>query len=121
MTRSHKYNDRPRGDLSEGYSPDDNLPKFFSKNGYADSDPKKTKKNGNGKGNWGTAGEEVLDDPAAFNFANARRRSNSSSMTSDVRHFKTKFDVNEPEPVFEEDLHGPLDDESTDGSVDFKN
>lgn len=42
-----------------------------------------------------------------FNFANARRRSNSSSYTSGLRDFKTKFDVNEQEPVFEESLHGP--------------
>lgn len=119
MTRSHKYNDRRRGDMAEGYVPDDNLPKFFSKNGFADSDPRKTKKNGNGKGNWGTVGEEAHDDPAAFKFTNARRRSNSSSFTGDVRHFKTKFDVNEPEPVFEEDVHGPVDDESSQASSDM--
>jgi len=53
----------------------------------------------------GNAGEEVVDEP--FNFANARRRSNSSSISSHSEHFKTKFEINEPEPVFEESLHGP--------------
>lgn len=129
MTRSHKFNDRPRGDLAEAYSPDDNMPKFFAKNGFADTDPKKTKKNGSGKGNWGGMGEEVVDQP--FNFVNPRRRSNSSSMTTDIKNFKTKFDVNEPEPVFEEGVHGPLEDDedtlrsmdsnSTEGSDDIKN
>ncbi|CAK7232702.1 hypothetical protein SBRCBS47491_008361 [Sporothrix bragantina] len=129
MTRSHKFNDRPRGEMAESYSPDDNMPKFFAKNGFADTDPKKTKKNGNGKGNWGGMGEEVVDQ--TFNFANPRRRSNSSSMTTDIRNFKTKFDVNETDPVFEEDIHGPTEDDddmlhsmdsnSTEGSEDMKN
>jgi len=35
----------------------------------------------------------------------SRRRSNSS-VVERANSFKTKFDVNEPEPVFEEDLHG---------------
>ena len=58
-----------------------------------------------------------------YNFTNARRRSNSSSTAhNDINHFKTKFDVNEPEPVFEEDLHGALPDDEeglvkTDSSV----
>ena len=42
-----------------------------------------------------------------FNFAKSRRRSNSSSGAQGIGNFKTKFDVNEPEPVFEEDVHGP--------------
>ncbi|OAA62545.1 stf2-like protein [Niveomyces insectorum RCEF 264] len=129
VTRSHKFNDRPHGALAETNGSEEFLPKFFAKNGFADTDPKKTKKNGNGKGNWGGVGEEVVDQQ--FNFTNARRRSNSSSMTADIKNFKTKFDVNEQEPVFEEDLHGPLgeetDDElhatetnSSEGSVDVK-
>lgn len=43
--------------------------------------------------------------------ANARRRSNSSSFTTDPASFKSKFEVNEPEPVFEESVHGPTEDE----------
>jgi hypothetical protein len=53
----------------------------------------------------GNAGEEVVDDPTV-NFANARRRSNSSGYSNNLINFKTKFDVNEPEPVFEETM-GP--------------
>jgi hypothetical protein len=36
--------------------------------------------------------------------ANPRRRSNSS--THVTKDFKTKFETVEPEPVFEEELHG---------------
>lgn len=44
---------------------------------------------------------------------NARRRSNSS--VQGISGFKTKFETIEPEPVFEEDLHGPLDENIIDG------
>ncbi len=37
---------------------------------------------------------------------NARRRSNSSSHTTNSAAFKTKFETIEPEPVFEEEIHG---------------
>jgi len=64
----------------------------------------------------GRDGEEVED--MGYNMANARRRSNSS--TNPTRDFKTKFETIEPEPVFEEELHGPmggeLDKESTTSS-----
>ena len=55
--------------------------------------------------NRGGVGEEVVDDQ--FNFTNARRRSNSSGYYDGKIDFKTKFEFNEPEPVFEENLHGP--------------
>jgi hypothetical protein len=55
--------------------------------------------------NRGNAGEEVVDDPH-INFANARRRSNSSGYSNNLKDFKTKFDINEQEPVFEESM-GP--------------
>jgi len=42
---------------------------------------------------------------------NARRRSNSSTHATSLGTFKTKFEHVEPEPVFEEELHGPLGDE----------
>lgn len=51
-----------------------------------------------------------MDDDVAdhdFSFTNARRRSNSSNFAHHVSDFKTKFEVNEQEPVFEESLHGP--------------
>lgn len=38
--------------------------------------------------------------------ANPRRRTNSSSHATDALTFKTKFETVEPEPVFEEELHG---------------
>lgn len=56
----------------------------------------------------GNAGDEIVDQD--FNFTNARRRSNSSSISSNLENFKTKFEVNEPEPVFEENM-GPEDEE----------
>jgi len=49
-----------------------------------------------------------------FRFTNARRRSNSSTVSHHMGEFKTKFDVNEPEPVFEESVHGPTSDEGDD-------
>ena len=53
MTRSHKLNDRDHVALANGTAgPDEHLPRYFSKSGYVDVDPKSTKKNGSGKGNW---------------------------------------------------------------------
>lgn len=46
-----------------------------------------------------------------FSFTNPRRRSNSSSFSHSAKTFKTKFEINEPEPVFDESLHGPLAEE----------
>lgn len=62
--------------------------------------------------------------------ANARRRSNSSSYTAGLKDFKTKFEHVENDPVFEEDIHGAINDqdelpqtrrvntESSEGSID---
>lgn len=111
MTRSHKFNDKDHAGLADGTAaPEEHLPRYFAKSGHVGEDPKKTKKNGGGKANWGNPGEEILDDH--FNFANSRRRSNSSGFHN-IHDFKTKFEVNEPEPVFEETIHGPADDELT--------
>ena len=53
VTRSHKFNDKDHAGLADGtVHPQDHLPRFFTKNGPIDSDPKKTKKNGAGRGNW---------------------------------------------------------------------
>jgi hypothetical protein len=112
MTRSHKANDRDHKGLADGTAaPTEHLPRFFAKSGFADSDPKKIKKDGCGKGNWGHFGEDAHD--GTFRFNNARRRSNSSTFSHHISDFKTKFEVNEPDPVFEESLHGPLPDEET--------
>jgi len=106
MTRSHKFGEKDHAGIAEGtVMPQDHLPKFFGKHGFADADPKKTKKNGGGRANWGNAGDEIVDQP--FNLVNARRRSNSSGFSTHLENFKTKFEVNEPEPVFEESVHGP--------------
>ena len=48
--------------------------------------------------------EEVADED--INWNHLRRRSNSFGVNHHLEHFKTKFEVNEPEPVFEEELHG---------------
>ncbi|KAH6674087.1 hypothetical protein B0J14DRAFT_479903 [Halenospora varia] len=125
--KSHKYNDRDHAGLADGTAaPTEHLPRYFAKSGHVDADPKKTKKNGAGKGGWGVNGEEVQDE--GFNLNNARRRSNSSSYTAGLKDFKTKFEAVETEPVFEEDIHGAVEDElpetrrvnteSSDGSID---
>lgn len=122
MTRSHKYTDRDHAGLADGTAePEQHLPRYFAKSGHAGEEPNKTKKGGAGKGNWGKEGDELED--YAYNMANARRRSNSSTFTA--KDFKTKFETIEPEPVFEEELHGPMGAEldkqstaSTDKSVD---
>ncbi|KAK4237427.1 ATPase-stabilizing factor 15 kDa protein [Achaetomium macrosporum] len=106
VTRSHKFNDKDHSGLADGTG--EHIPKFFAKHGFPDADPKKTKKNGAGKANWGNAGDEAIDQD--FNFANPRRRSNSSSLSSNLDNLKTKFEVNEPEPVFEESM-GPEEEE----------
>lgn len=53
VTRSHKFNDREYQAPESGViAPQENLPRFFAKSGPTDADPKKTKKDGGGKGNW---------------------------------------------------------------------
>jgi hypothetical protein len=55
--------------------------------------------------NRGREGDEIED--YAYNLTNPRRRSNSSTHALGLKDFKTKFETIEPEPVFEEELHGP--------------
>ncbi|KAI4201795.1 MAG: hypothetical protein LQ350_002995 [Teloschistes chrysophthalmus] len=110
VTRSHKQNDRDHVALADGTAiAEDHLPRYFAKSGHADTDPKKVKKEGGGKGNWGTPGEEGQD--YGYKFTNARRRSNSSSHGHSISDFKTKFETVESEPMFEEEYHGPQGDE----------
>ncbi|ELR04326.1 hypothetical protein GMDG_06708 [Pseudogymnoascus destructans 20631-21] len=105
LTRSHKLNDRDHAGLADGTaSAEEHLPRYFAKAGHVDADPKKTKKNGGGRGNWGIDGEEIQDE--GFNVTNARRRSNSSSYAAGLKDFKTKFELFDPDPVFEENIHG---------------
>lgn len=53
----------------------------------------------------------MVDDQedSGYNFANSRRRSNSNSQG--LNDFKTKFETIDQEPVFEEGIHGPTDDD----------
>ncbi|KAF2013719.1 hypothetical protein BU24DRAFT_244638 [Aaosphaeria arxii CBS 175.79] len=105
VTRSHKYTDRDHAGLADGTAEaEEHLPRFFAKSGHAGENPSKTKKDGGGKGNWGHPGDEIED--YQYNMNNPRRRSNSS--THQIKDFKTKFETIEPEPVFEEELHGPM-------------
>lgn len=134
MTRSHKLNDRDHVALADGSAPaEEHLPRYFAKSGHVDADPKKVKKEGGGKGNWyvlpflqslplastvahrfirrGRSGDEMQD--YGYNFTNTRRRSNSSTHGHAIGDFKTKFEAADPEPVFEEQIHGaPADDET---------
>lgn len=53
MGKSHKFNDRDHAGLADGTAlPAEHLPRYFAKSGHVDADPKKTKKNGAGKGGW---------------------------------------------------------------------
>ena len=83
------------------------LPKFYGKSVEVDNEHKNAKKQGAGKGNWGTEGVEQHDYD--YSFTNARRRSNSSG--HQLRDFKSKFEVIEDQPVFNVRLHGPVEDE----------
>ncbi|KAI9785782.1 MAG: hypothetical protein M1839_008799 [Geoglossum umbratile] len=118
VTRSHKLNDRDHAGLADGTAaPEEHLPRYFAKSGPVDTDPKKTKKDGAGKGNWGREGDEIED--YNYNMTNPRRRSNSNTVVS--KDFKTKFEAVDPEPVFEEELHGPMrgEDEKDDVEKDL--
>lgn len=57
----------------------------------------------------GTMVDDVVDH--GFKFNNARRRSNSSTASHHINDFKTKFEVIDTEPVFEESVHGPSEED----------
>jgi hypothetical protein len=53
VTRSFKQNGRDHAGLADGTAaPTEHVPRFFAKSGFVDTDPKKAKKNGAGKGGW---------------------------------------------------------------------
>lgn len=53
VTRTHKGNDKDHAGLAAGTAVrQEHLPRYFAKTGHVNMDPKKTKKNGAGKGNW---------------------------------------------------------------------
>ncbi|KAF1811087.1 hypothetical protein P152DRAFT_475134 [Eremomyces bilateralis CBS 781.70] len=111
LTRSHKFGERDHTGVQHAEH-HEGVPRFFAKAGHAGEDPNKTKKNGGGKGNWGHPGDEASD--SNYNMTNPRRRSNSSTHSHHLDHFKTKFETVEPEPVFEEEIHGPLAEDGAD-------
>ncbi|CAL3967277.1 unnamed protein product [Diplocarpon coronariae] len=115
LGKTNKFNDRDHAGLADGTAAaTEHLPRYFAKSGHIDVDPKKTKKNGAGKGGWGVDGEEVQDE--GFNLNNARRRSNSSSYTAGLKDFKTKFEHIEHDPELPSARR--VNTESSDGSVD---
>lgn len=61
----------------------------------------------------GRDGEESQD--YGYNFTNQRRRSNSSNQV--LGDFKSKFETVDQDPVFEEELHGPIQDDLDEGST----
>ncbi|KAF3936464.1 hypothetical protein ABW19_dt0207333 [Dactylella cylindrospora] len=107
MTRTTKANDIPHNNPDAAATMLENqMPKFFAKTGFVDVAPSKTKKDGGGKGNWGHPGDEIEEDLDEFNMTRVRRRSNS--FHNSKWEMKSKFEVNEEEPFFDEDRHGPL-------------
>lgn len=66
----------------------------------------------------GRPGDEAQD--YGHNFANARRRSNSSTQGHNLSDFKTKFETKDADAdiVFEENLHGAMGDEDDLDKVD---
>ena len=64
----------------------------------------------------GREGEESQD--YGYNFTNQRRRSNSSNQV--LGDFKTKFEAVDQDPVFEEELHGPTQDDIDESSTASK-
>jgi len=108
MTRSHKLTDRNHAGLANGTAaPEDHLPKYFGKAGYAGESPSNTKKQGGGKGNWGPVGLSELED-YDYKMTNPRRRTNSFSAAAGHNLYKSKFEAVDPEAVieFDETLHG---------------
>lgn len=63
----------------------------------------------------GLNGEEIQDE--GFNITNARRRSNSSSYAAGLKDFKTKFEQFDPDPVFEENIHGARPEDDLDAAT----
>ncbi|KAL1296842.1 hypothetical protein AAFC00_004465 [Neodothiora populina] len=103
MTRSHKMNDRDHVGLANGTaSPEEHLPRYFAKSGREGDDPKSAKKMGFGRGNWGREMDELED--YTYNSTKPSRRSNSFGHNANA--MRTKFEVAEEAPVFEEAIHG---------------
>jgi len=113
MTRTHKVTDRDHVGLANGtVAPEEHLPRYFGKSGYADTNPASAKKQGGGKGNWGQPGLSELED-YAYNMTKPRRRTNSTSAAAGHSALKTKFEALDPQEAvfYDEDLHGPSEED----------
>merc|ERR1711977_256677 len=109
MTRTHKGNDRDHVGLANGTAvPEEHLPRYFGKAGFAGTNPAETKKKGSGKGNGGQAGISELED-FDYNSLKPRRRSNSMSLAAGHSALKTEFD---------EALHGPREEDMVDNNLE---
>ncbi|KAM3420550.1 hypothetical protein BST61_g3813 [Cercospora zeina] len=107
MTRTQKANNRDHVGLANGTAaPEEHLPRYFAKHGYDGVNPSSTKKQGQGRGNWGTPGYTELDD-LPYNLTKPKRRSNSTSMAAGHNLFKTKFEADDDVIEYDEDIHGP--------------
>jgi len=115
MTRSYKFNDKNHSvEAAALPPPEPRMPKFHGKkHNHRYDKPKCVTKKGGGQGNWGLPGDDLMEEEADFNFNKSLRRTNSTLYVTDPIHFKTKFEVNEPEsmPVVEEEPHGRLPEE----------
>jgi len=109
MTRTRRVGDRDHVGLANGTAaPEEHLPRFFGKANYTDTAPSVSKKQGGGKGNWGTLGMSELED-MAYNPTKPRRRTNSFSAAAGHSPLKTKFEAIDPQEAvfYDEELHGP--------------
>ncbi|KAI7589618.1 hypothetical protein KC316_g3831 [Hortaea werneckii] len=120
LTRTHKGNDRDHVGLANGTAvPEEHLPRYFGKAGFAGTNPAETKKKGSGKGNWGQAGISELED-FDYNSLKPRRRSNSMSMAAGHSALKTKFEAVDDDVAieFDEALHGPREEDMVDNNLE---
>ncbi|KAI7554306.1 hypothetical protein KC331_g637 [Hortaea werneckii] len=120
LTRTHKGNDRDHVGLANGTAvPEEHLPRYFGKAGFAGTNPAETKKKGSGKGNWGQAGISELED-FDYNSLKPRRRSNSMSMAAGHSALKTKFEAVDDDVAieFDEALHGPREEDMVDNHLE---
>merc|ERR1712014_402979 len=120
MTRTHKGNDRDHVGLANGTAvPEEHLPRYFGKAGFAGTNPAETKKKGSGKGNWGQAGISELED-FDYNSLKPRRRSNSMSLAAGHSALKTKFEAVDDDVAieFDEALHGPREEDMVDNNLE---
>lgn len=67
-------------------------PKHSDAKGHIIDPTKTSKRSGAGKGNWGSAFDDINDLPEEVNLMKARRRSNSQSQSFEREKMIQKFD-----------------------------